>query len=99
MPDHIHLLVSIDKELSISSALRLIKTNSSKWVHETFPKHRTFAWQSGYGAFAVSFSRRGTVKQYIANQAVHHRRVDFKKEFVTLLKRHEIEFQEKYLWD
>src|SRR5262245_26797848 len=55
MPDHIHLLASVDKELSISAALRLIKTNSSKWVHETFPKY-PFAWQSGYGAFAVSFS-------------------------------------------
>ncbi len=99
MPDHIHLLSSLNKELSIAAALRLIKTNSSKWVHEEFPKHRSFAWQAGYGAFAVSFSKLDTVKTYIANQATHHRKTDFKNEFVTLLKRHQIEFEETYLWD
>jgi hypothetical protein len=56
-------------------------------------------WQSGYGAFAVSFSNLESVDRYIANQAQHHRRIEFKREFVTLLKRHEIEYQEKYLWD
>jgi REP element-mobilizing transposase RayT len=98
MPDHVHLLVSVSKELSISDALRLIKTNSSKWVHETFPEHGAFAWQAGYGAFAVSFSNVDAVKRYIADQETHHRRVDFKTEFMTLLKRHEIEFEERYLW-
>jgi len=49
MPDHIHLLCSLNKELAISPALRVIKANSSKWIHETFPDHRSFAWQSGYG--------------------------------------------------
>ena len=99
MPDHIHLLASINKELSISAALRLIKSNSSKWVHETFPDHREFGWQAGYGAFAVSFSQLDTVKKYIANQATHHRKVTFKDEFEMLLKKHELEFDEKYLWD
>ena len=99
MPDHVHLLVSVSKELSISDVLRVIKTNSSKWVHESFPQHLAFAWQAGYGAFAVSFSNLDTVKRYIANQETHHRRVDFKTEFMTLLTRHEIEFEEKYLWD
>jgi REP element-mobilizing transposase RayT len=99
MPDHVHLLVSVSKELSISDLLRVIKTNSSKWVHESFPQHLAFAWQAGYGAFAVSFSNLDTVKRYIANQETHHRRVDFKTEFMTLLTRHEIEFEEKYLWD
>lgn len=50
MPDHIHLLVSLSKELSVAAALRLIKTNSSKWVHERFPEHRSFSWQAGYAA-------------------------------------------------
>lgn len=97
MPDHIHILASINKELSISAAIRLIKSNSSKWVHETFPKHRSFGWQAGYGAFAVSFSNLDAVKKYIANQAAHHGKVDFKEEFVMLLKRHEIKFEERYL--
>jgi REP element-mobilizing transposase RayT len=99
MSDHIHLLASMSKELSISDALRVIKTNSSKWVHETFPKHSAFAWQAGYAAFAVSFSNLDTVRRYIADQEMHHRRVDFKTEFMTLLKRHEIEFEETYLWE
>jgi REP element-mobilizing transposase RayT len=98
MPDHIHILGSLNKELSISTALRLIKSNSSKWIHETFAKHRAFAWQTGYGAFAVSFSQLDIVKRYIANQANHHRKVDFKQEFETLLKLHKIEFEEQYLW-
>jgi REP element-mobilizing transposase RayT len=68
MPDHIHMLASLNKELSVSAALRFIKSNSSKWVHEEFPKHRSFAWQAGYGAFAVSFSNLEAVKKYIANQ-------------------------------
>ena len=99
MPDHVHLLVSVGKEISISTALRLIKSNSSKWIHEEFPDHRDFAWQSGYGAFAVSFSNLGVVKDYVANQEEHHRKISFQDEFKSLLIRHEIEFDEKYLWD
>ena len=99
MHDHMHVLASINKELSISAALRLIKSNSSKWVHETFTEHHEFAWQAGYGAFAVSFSKLDTVKEYIANQERHHRKVTFKQEFKTLLMKHELEFDEKYLWD
>jgi REP element-mobilizing transposase RayT len=99
MPDHVHLLASINKELSISATLRLIKSNSSKWVHETFPEQREFGWQAGYAAFAVSFSKLDTVNVYIANQETHHRTVSFKQEFKTLLTKHEIEFDEKYLWD
>jgi REP element-mobilizing transposase RayT len=99
MPDHVHLLASIGKELSISAALRLIKSNASKWIHEEFPDHREFAWQAAYGAFAVSFSKLGKVDEYIANQEEHHRKVGFKDEFKSLLINHEIAFDEKYLWD
>jgi REP element-mobilizing transposase RayT len=99
MPDHIHLLASINKELSISAALRIIKSNSSKWIHETFPDHKSFAWQAGYGAFAVSFSGIDAVQAYIAGQAEHHRKLDFKQEFEALLRRHQIEYEERYLWD
>jgi REP element-mobilizing transposase RayT len=99
MPDHIHVLASINKELSISAALRLIKSNSSKWAHETFPKHRKFGWQAGYGAFAVSYSKLESVKKYIANQEKHHRKSTFKEEFKALLTKHDLNFNEKYLWD
>jgi REP element-mobilizing transposase RayT len=99
MPDHVHLLCSLSKELAIASALRLLKANSSKWIHETFPQHRSFAWQAGYGAFAVSYSHLERVKLYIARQAQHHRRTTFQEEFVAFLRRHRIEFDERYLWD
>ena len=99
MPDHIHLLCSLNKELAISPALRVIKANSSKWIHETFPDHRSFAWQSGYGAFAVSYSHLDQVKRYIAGQEKRHRTTTFQEEFVAFLHRHRIEYDEQYLWE
>ena len=79
--------------------MRLIKSNSSKWIHETFPERRDFRWQAGYGAFGVSHSNVEAVSQYIRDQAAHHRARSFKEEFVELLKRHGIEFDERYVWD
>ena len=99
MPDHIHLLISLSKQIALADAVRTIKSNSSKWIHETFPTQVDFAWQAGYGAFAVSFSNLDAVKRYIANQAEHHRKRTFREEFVALLERHEIEFDERYLWN
>jgi putative transposase len=75
--DHVHLLVALPAQPSLADFMRLIKTNSSKWVHETFASHRDFAWQSGYGAFSVSRSNDDHVRQYIAAQAEHHRRISF----------------------
>jgi REP element-mobilizing transposase RayT len=97
--DHVHLLASLSKELSVSDTLRLIKANSSKWIHETFPDQRHFAWQVGYGAFTVSYSHLGHVKRYIASQAEHHRTRTFQEEFIAFLKRHSIEYDERYLWE
>ena len=68
MPDHVHLLTSLGRETSVAVAVRLIKTNSSKWIHDTFPEQRSFAWQTGYGAFTVSHSNLPSVKSYIAGQ-------------------------------
>jgi REP element-mobilizing transposase RayT len=99
MPDHVHLLVSLGKQVSISDMLREVKAGSSKWIHDTFPRKRAFAWQSGYGAFAVSYSNLSDVQRYIATQEDHHRVRSFKEEFLALLKRHNIEYVEEYLWD
>src|SRR5947207_3084243 len=73
MPDHVHLLVGMNKELAVSECLRHIKANSSAWIHKTFPQLQSFAWQAGYGAFAVSYSGLDAIKNYIANQEEHHR--------------------------
>lgn len=99
MTDHIHLLVSWSKERSISDVLRVIKTNSSKWIHQTFPGHHDFAWQSGYGAFAVSQSNIEQVKTYIANQKEHHRNLTFKDEFIAFLRKHNIPYDDRYLFE
>jgi putative transposase len=98
-PDHIHLLVSLSRELSIAETLRIVKANSSKWLHGTFPDRQKFAWQAGYGAFSVSFSNIPDVKKYIAGQAEHHRVRTFQEEFREFLRRHEIEWDERYVWD
>lgn len=98
MPDHVHLLASLGRELSVSDAMRTVKSNSSGWIHETFPDQRAFAWQSGYGAFAVSYSNIDEVQRYIARQAEHHAKRSFQDEFIELLQRHEIEYDERFIW-
>ena len=99
MPDHIHLLVSFARDISVSEMARDVKAVSSQWVHEEFPARRAFAWQAGYGAFAVSKSNVETVREYIRNQAEHHRTRTFQDEFRDFLRRHEIEWDERYVWD
>jgi REP element-mobilizing transposase RayT len=99
MPDHVHLLTDLGKQQSVSDAVRDIKSNSSGWIHQTFPELKLFAWQSGYGAFTVSYSNTETVKHYIANQAEHHRQRTFQEEFVEFLRRHGIQYDERYLWE
>ena len=82
-----------------SKAAQLIKGGSSKWIHDTFAHLAAFAWQDGYGAFTVSKSNVPTVTEYILKQREHHATKSFEEELVELLRRHEIEYDEKYLWD
>jgi hypothetical protein len=77
MPDHVHLPVSLGRESSVSDVVRQIRGSSSRWVHETIPGLRGFAWQAGYAAYTVSYPHLETLKQYIATQANHHRNVTF----------------------
>jgi REP element-mobilizing transposase RayT len=97
--DHVHVLLSLPSILSVAKALQLIKGGSSKWVHETFPEHRLFGWQVKYGAFSVSVSQLDKTIQYIKNQEEHHRKMTFQEEFLELLKKHRIAFDERYLWE
>ena len=98
IPDHVHLLISLPRTLSVSDAVRVIKTNSSSWLHDEIGL-REFEWQTGYGAFAVSYSGIDQVKTYLANQADHHRRQSFQEEFLELLRRHNLTWDERYIWD
>ncbi|HEV3272440.1 MAG TPA: IS200/IS605 family transposase [Candidatus Methylacidiphilales bacterium] len=97
--DHVHILVSMPTTLSIAKGVQLIKGGSSAWVHETFPEMQNFAWQEGYGAFSVSVSHLGDTITYIENQEEHHRLKSFQEEYLAFLKKHEIDYDEKYLWD
>ena len=97
--DHVHILLSLPSTLSLAKALQLIKGGSSKWVHETFPEHRLFGWQVKYGAFSVSVSQMDKTIHYIQTQPKHHRKMTFQEEFLALLKKHRIAYDERYLWE
>ena len=97
--DHVHMLVSLPPVVSISEALRFIKSNSSGWVHDKWPKRRAFAWQLGYAAFSVSKSNVPGALKYIRNQEAHHRKIRFKEELIDFLVKHEIEYDERYIWN
>jgi REP element-mobilizing transposase RayT len=98
MADHVHLLVLLPPSVATAEAMRVLKANSSKWIHENWPEQSKFAWQSGYAAFSVSRSAVGEVIRYVETQEEHHRTFSFKEELVALLKRHEIEYDERYIW-
>ena len=96
--DHVHILARLRQDKALADVLRDIKANSSGWIHDHFPGLSKFAWQTGYAAFTVSKSQIGAVQRYIANQEAHHQKVTFQEELIALLKAHEIEFDERYLW-
>ena len=97
--DHIHMVLSLPSSMPIAKALQLIKGGSSKWVHDTFPAQRLFGWQVKYGSFSVSVSQLDKIIEYIKSQPEHHRKMTFQEEFVALLKKHRIQYDERYLWD
>jgi len=97
--DHIHILCLLSRNITISKLLEELKKSSSKWIKTKGDAYKNFFWQNGYGAFSVSQSAVNTVKKYIANQKEHHRKKSFKEEYVEFLKKYEIEYDEKYIWD
>ena len=99
MHDHVHLYSSLPSTITIADFVSVVKSNSSRWVHESFPKRKAFAWQEGYGAFSVSKSEETNVISYIRNQQHRHSKRSFKDEFLEFLNRYEIEYDERYLWD
>ncbi len=95
--DHVHILLSIPATMSVAKAAQLLKGGSSKWVHETFPKWRDFAWQEGYGAFSISQSHLRATIDYIERQQEHHRTKTFEQEFLAFLKKHGIQYDRRYV--
>ena len=99
MFDHIHLYASMPSTISVADFVNAVKSNSSRWIHESFARLRNFAWQEGYGAFSVSKSEEGKVVRYILNQENHHCKRTFKEELVGLLEKHGIAYDKRYIWD
>lgn len=97
--DHIHALFALSRTVTIAEIVEEVKKRSSKWIKTKGTEFEEFAWQGGYGAFSVSQSNADAVKKYIENQKHHHTNSDFKTEFRELLRKHEIEYDERYVWD
>lgn len=97
--DHVHILFELGRTVTVGDVVEEVKKSSSKWIKTQGAGFSRFAWQAGYGAFAVSESNVAAVSKYIAGQAEHHRRKSFQEEYRAFLKRHRVVFDEKYVWD
>ncbi len=99
MPDHIHILLGLHTDDKISDLVGCLKKESSKFINTNYGFRDKFHWQDGYGAFSYSKSQLENVYRYIQNQEMHHKVLTFKDEYSGLLKKYEIEYDEKYLFD
>lgn len=95
--DHVHLLLSLPATLSVAKAMQLLKGNSSKWLHETFPRLQNLGWQEGYAAFSIGISGIDETVAYIRAQEEHHRTRSFREEVELFLRRHEVEYNASML--
>ena len=97
--DHIHILFQLSRTVPLSKAVEDVKKSSSKWIKGHGAEFTEFAWQAGYGAFAVSESNLQSVHEYIVRQQEHHQKLSFQDEYRSFLKRHNVTYDEKYVWD
>ena len=97
--DHVHILCLLSKKIALVQLVEKLKSNSSKWVKTKGQKYSKFYWQNGYGTFSVNPSEVDIVVNYIANQKEHHAKKRFKEEYRAFLKKFEVEFDERYVWD
>ena len=97
--DHVHIVTTLPRTLSQADLIEQIKKSSSKWIKALEARYCGFFWQRGYGAFSVSPSQLETVLQYVQSQKEHHRTRTFQEEYRELLRRHDVAFDEQYVWD
>ncbi|PCJ63223.1 MAG: transposase [Planctomycetota bacterium] len=97
--DHIHLLIVLPRTCSPSNLIKEIKTSSTKWIKNQSSVYQNFHWQGGYGIFSISPNHKKALEQYIINQAEHHKKVTFQDEFLRLLKKNDIQWDDRYIWD
>jgi Transposase and inactivated derivatives len=99
MSDHLHILIGLRPSMALSDLVRDIKSDSSEWVNRKKLARGKFGWQEGYGAFSYGHSQLDTIIRYIQNQERHHQRRTFRNEYLTLLRKFEIEFKEEYVFE
>jgi len=97
--DHVHILSTLSRTCNAAEMVKESKRGSSVWLKTKSPALQSFAWQNGYGMFSIGFSQIEAVRNYIAGQEGHHRKISFQDEFRQLLRRYDIEFDERYVWD
>jgi REP element-mobilizing transposase RayT len=97
--DHVHLLCKLSKNIALVKLLKEIKSHSSKWIKTKGEAYKGFYWQDGYGAFSVSPTQVDSVKAYIDNQHEHHTKKTFQEEYLEFLKKHDVDYDERYVWD
>ena len=97
--DHVHLLVLLSRKMALMKLVELLKTHSSKWIKLKSNSYQKFYWQKGYGGFSVNPTEIEIVKDYILNQEAHHKNISFQDEYRIFLKKYNIEYDEKYVWD
>ncbi len=97
--DHIHVLCMLSKKIALMKLVEQLKSNSSKWIKTKGNDFKNFYWQDGYGAFSVRPSEVEIVINYIANQKEHHSKKTFKDEYKAVLKKYEVSYDERYVWD
>ncbi|HEV7925931.1 MAG TPA: IS200/IS605 family transposase [Verrucomicrobiae bacterium] len=97
--DHVHLLCALARTCEAASMVKEVKRGSTLWLRTRNQDLRDFAWQQGYGIFSIGFSQIKPVRNYIAGQEEHHRKVSFQDEFRQLLRGYDIEFDERFVWD
>jgi REP element-mobilizing transposase RayT len=97
--DHVHMLSTLSRTCEAAEMVKDVKRGSSLWIKTKDPNLNQFAWQNGYGIFSIGFSQSTAVRDYIAGQEEHHRKISFQDEFRALLAKYQIEFDERYVWD
>lgn len=97
--NHVHVLCSLSKKIPLMKLMEEMKGHSSKWIKTKGKKYADFYWQGGYAAFSVYYRELDVCVRYIANQRAHHTKKSFEEEYVTLLKEHDMPYDEKYMWD
>lgn len=97
--DHLHALCHLSRNLAVKQVVESMKTESSQWIKKRFSELRGFYWQNGYAAFSVSHSNREPVYRCIETQAEHHKKVTFQDELRAFFEKHQVEYDERYVWD